>query len=225
MPRITEPLAVATTGSYRFLRAYRPRTFMLTRVFFWSSLILPSIISIYISHITDTNMIVLYFFLQFGSLYVLQGIVSVKSDLDAKCAEIDKQLHIQSQYDWQKREDARREKEIAMAENRARERAVQGNTVTAGDGAVVVIGAEVVNSFNAIKKDDPQLAAAINTISGEVERAGNKEAGQAWARFLKELTGERDKSVLSALWDKVVKLVPDVATLVESAAKITGLFA
>jgi hypothetical protein len=37
------------------------------------------------------------------------------------------------------------------------------------------------------------------------------------------VTGERDKTVLSALWDRVVKLVPDIATLAESAAKIAPL--
>jgi hypothetical protein len=42
---------------------------------------------------------------------------------------------------------------------------------------------------------------------------------------MKQAVGERDKTVLSALWDRVVKLVPDVTKLVESVAKIAGLFA
>jgi hypothetical protein len=41
---------------------------------------------------------------------------------------------------------------------------------------------------------------------------------------MKQVTGERDKTVLSALWDRVVKLVPDITNLVESVAKITTLF-
>ena len=43
-------------------------------------------------------------------------------------------------------------------------------------------------------------------------------------RFVKETVGERDKTVLSALWDKVLKLLPDVTKLVESTAKIVMLF-
>ena len=80
-----------------------------------------------------------------------------------------------------------------------------------------------MNPGNAIKHDDPALAEALATISGAVERSGNKEAGQAWASFMKQVTGERDKTVFSALWDRVVKLVPDIATLAESAAKIAPL--
>jgi hypothetical protein len=44
-------------------------------------------------------------------------------------------------------------------------------------------------------------------------------------RFMKQAVGERDKTVLSALWDKVVKHVPDVTKLVESVATIAKLFA
>ena len=95
----------------------------------------------------------------------------------------------------------------------------------AGAGAVVIIGSDISNSFNTIKKDDPALADALQTISAAVEKSGNKDAGQAWERFMKQVAGERDKTVLSALWDRVVKLVPDVTTLVESVAKIATLFA
>jgi hypothetical protein len=101
----------------------------------------------------------------------------------------------------------------------------EGHVVMAGEGAVVIIDSTVTNSFNAIKRDDPVLADALQTVTGAIEKSGNKDAGQAWARFMKELSGERDKSVLSSLWDRVVKLVPDIASLVESAAKIMTLFA
>jgi hypothetical protein len=100
----------------------------------------------------------------------------------------------------------------------------KGHVVMAGDGAIVVIDSAVSNSFNHIRDADPVLAEALETVSGIVENSGNKEAGQAWARFLKELSTDKDKSVLSALWEKIVKLVPDVAKLVESAAKIVSVF-
>jgi hypothetical protein len=75
------------------------------------------------------------------------------------------------------------------------------------------------------KNNDPALADALQTISGAVEKSGNAEAGEAWKRFMKQAMGERDKTILSALWDRVVKLVPDVTKLVESVAKIATLFA
>jgi hypothetical protein len=100
----------------------------------------------------------------------------------------------------------------------------KGNVVMAGAGAIVNVDSVVSNSFNAIQHDDPALAEALATIAGAVEQSGNKEAGQAWDSFMKQVAGERDKTILSALWDKVVKLVPDIASLAESAAKIAPLF-
>ena len=87
------------------------------------------------------------------------------------------------------------------------------------------LDSDVSNSFNVVRNNDPALADALQTISGAVEKSGNKEAGEAWARFMKQAVGERDKTILSALWDRVVKLVPDVSKLVESVAKIAALFA
>lgn len=99
----------------------------------------------------------------------------------------------------------------------------KGSVVVTGGGNIVNINSAISDSFNAIKHDDPALAEALATISGAVERSGNKEAGQAWTSFMKQVTGERDKTILSALWDRVVKLVPDIATLAESVAKIAPL--
>jgi hypothetical protein len=100
----------------------------------------------------------------------------------------------------------------------------KGYVVMAEAGAIVNVNSVVSNSFNDIKHDDPALAEALATIAGAVEQSGNKEAGQAWDSFMKQVAGERDKTILSALWDKVVKLVPDIASLAESAAKIAPLF-
>ena len=94
----------------------------------------------------------------------------------------------------------------------------------AGNGTTVIIGSDVSHSFNVVRSNDPALAEALQTISGVVEKSGNNEAGLAWQRFVKEAVGKRDKTVLSALWDKVLKLLPDVTKLVESTAKIVMLF-
>ena len=120
---------------------------------------------------------------------------------------------------------AKMENDIKSVADRVRDIKAAGLTVTAGDGTTVIIGSDVSNSFNVVRNNDPALADALQTISGAVEKSGNKEAGEAWARFMKQAVGERDKTILSALWDRVVKLVPDVSKLVESVAKIAALFA
>jgi hypothetical protein len=117
------------------------------------------------------------------------------------------------------------ESDIKSVADRVRDIKAAGHVVMAGDGTTVIIGSDISNSFNIVRNNDPALADALQTISGAVEKAGNKEAGLAWERFMKQAVGERDKTVLSALWDRVVKLVPDVTKLVESVAKIATLFA
>ena len=119
---------------------------------------------------------------------------------------------------------AEMENNIRTVADRVRDIKAKGHVVMAGDGTTVIIGSDVSNSFNLVRNNDPALADALQTISGAVERSGNKEAGLAWERFMKQAVGERDKTVLSALWDRVVKLVPDVTKLVESVAKIATLF-
>jgi hypothetical protein len=119
---------------------------------------------------------------------------------------------------------AKMENDIKTVADRVRDIKAAGHVVMAGDGTTVIIGSDVSNSFNVVRNNDPALADALQTISGAVEKSGNKEAGLAWERFMKQAVGERDKTVLSALWDRVVKLVPDVTKLVESVAKIATLF-
>lgn len=99
-----------------------------------------------------------------------------------------------------------------------------GHTVMTGNGSIVIIGSNITNSFNKIQKDDPLLADALSTIAGAVERSGNKDAGLAWARFLKELAGDKDPIVMRSLWDRVISLAPNVTSLAESVSKIAGLF-
>jgi hypothetical protein len=120
---------------------------------------------------------------------------------------------------------AKMENDIKSVADRVRDIKATGHVVMAGDGTTVIIGSDISNSFNVVRNNDPALADALQTISGAVEKSGNKEAGLAWERFIKQAVGERDKTVLSALWDRVVKLVPDVTKLVESVAKIATLFA
>jgi len=120
---------------------------------------------------------------------------------------------------------AKMENDIKSVADRVRDIKATGHVVMAGDGTTVIIGSDVSNSSNVVRNTDPALADALQTISGAVEKSGNKNAGQAWERFMKQALGERDKTVLSALWDRVVKLVPDVTKLVESVAKIATLFA
>jgi hypothetical protein len=151
------------------------------------------------------------------------GMIAYQTMLAGRDGSVDDAL--QKERDALHTQVAKMENDIKSVADRIRDIKATGHVVMAGDGTTVIIGSDISNSFNVVRKDDPALADALQTISGAVEKSGNKDAGLAWERFMKQAVGERDKTVLSALWDRVVKLVPDVTKLVESVAKIAGLFA
>ena len=151
------------------------------------------------------------------------GMMAYQAMLAGRDGSVDDAL--QKERDALHTQVAKMENDIKSVADRIRDIKATGHVVMAGDGTTVIIGSDISNSFNVVRKDDPALADALQTISGAVEKSGNKDAGLAWERFMKQAVGERDKTVLSALWDRVVKLVPDVTKLVESVAKIAGLFA
>jgi hypothetical protein len=159
----------------------------------------------------------------FSFVMSMIGMIAYQAMLAGRDGSVDDAL--QKERDALHTQVAKMENDIKSVADRVRDIKATGHVVMAGDGTTVIIGSDISNSFNVVRKDDPALADALQTISGAVEKSGNKDAGLAWERFMKQAVGERDKTVLSALWDRVVKLVPDVTKLVESVAKIAGLFA
>jgi len=159
----------------------------------------------------------------FSFVMSMIGMIAYQAMLAGRDGSVDEAL--QKERDALHTQVAKMENDIKSVADRVRDIKAAGHVVMAGDGTTVIIGSDISNSFNVVRKDDPALADALQTISGAVEKSGNKDAGLAWERFMKQAVGERDKTVLSALWDRVVKLVPDVTKLVESVAKIAGLFA
>jgi len=159
----------------------------------------------------------------FSFVMSMVGMIAYQAMLAGRDGSVDDAL--QKERDALHTQVSKMENDIKSVADRVRDIKATGHVVMAGDGTTVIIGSDISNSFNVVRKDDPALADALQTISGAVEKSGNKDAGLAWERFMKQAVGERDKTVLSALWDRVVKLVPDVTKLVESVAKIAGLFA
>jgi hypothetical protein len=159
----------------------------------------------------------------FSFVMSMVGLIAYQAMLAGRDGSVDEAL--QKERDALHTQVAKMESDIKSVADRVRDIKAAGHVVMAGDGTTVIIGSDISNSFNVVREKDPVLADALQTIAGAVEKSGNKDAGLAWERFMKQAMGERDKTVLSALWDRVVKLVPDVTKLVESVAKIAGLFA
>jgi hypothetical protein len=86
------------------------------------------------------------------------------------------------------------------------------------------ITSEAKSTFDQINTANPQLADNVAAVTALLERSNNRDAWDSWMDFLEEAGKGKRRSKLSAYWDRVVKLVPDVAELVESVAKITAIF-
>ena len=85
----------------------------------------------------------------------------------------------------------------------------------------------VGESYNKNKNDAPAIADAVKNIAAVIDMRKDDhgdEAKEYYELLLKEMDGGKNKRALSAFWDKIVKLVPDVATLAESCAKLTSTF-
>jgi len=85
----------------------------------------------------------------------------------------------------------------------------------------------VTEEINNTKLDNPKLADAISMVGSAIDLADPKQASEAkifFERFLKEHNGGKDKGIMSACWNNIVKLVPDVTKLAESCVKLTDLF-
>jgi len=100
----------------------------------------------------------------------------------------------------------------------------RGINVVAHPNSTVLIGSKVINSFNSIEKSDPELAQAIATLVGFVDKQNNLNAADALEDLVTEIDGEKKASRIRASWDYLVKLLPDVAKLSAAAAVISKLF-
>jgi hypothetical protein len=78
--------------------------------------------------------------------------------------------------------------------------------------------------FDQIDRTDHGLADDIARITALLEQSNNGEAWQSWMDFLEEAGKERKPSKLKAYWEQVVKLVPDITSLADSAAKLVQVF-
>lgn len=100
-----------------------------------------------------------------------------------------------------------------------------GDTIIAHAGATVVNRSIVVNSFNALKDSEPELADALKVLAGFVENSKNSEAAEALGN-LTEAIGKSDRkpSQVRAYWNELVRILPGVTALAAAVTAVTKLF-
>jgi hypothetical protein len=96
---------------------------------------------------------------------------------------------------------------------------IQGNITVSGEG-VVIIGSELVNSMNR----NPEIADALKVVAGFVQEAGNPEAAKCLNELIKRNNQGEDKVVTSALWDRLIKILPSISSLTDAFITLTKFF-
>lgn len=100
-----------------------------------------------------------------------------------------------------------------------------GDTFSNISNSNIVNRSLVSNSLNALEKDGKtEEAEALRALAEEVEKSGNKEAGEYLDSFNEELSrDEPRKSILKAMWDGLVAVLPYVASTATIATGIGNL--
>jgi hypothetical protein len=82
------------------------------------------------------------------------------------------------------------------------------------------------NSFNKVKSEHGEdVASLLNETADKINKSKNKEAAEIFDSFNEELQKEQPKkTTLKSFWDSIVRLVPEVSTIVGLAEKIIKIF-
>ena len=93
-------------------------------------------------------------------------------------------------------------------------------------GSTIVSRSFVEHSFNRIRDQyDQETAEALEKVAQEVNKSGNKEAGELFTAFSEELQKpEPRKSLLCNMWNGLKEALPTLAKLADVTEKITRLF-
>ena len=102
---------------------------------------------------------------------------------------------------------------------------MKGDIIVSGSGHTVLVNSQVVNSFNAVKGRDPDLAKAITTLAGLVEISKNADAADLFNSFHEEISSPKPKKkLLNSLWTGLTLALPVIKEMTDIVGSITPYF-
>jgi hypothetical protein len=103
--------------------------------------------------------------------------------------------------------------------------------ITVGSGARDVqininagTGDFLVQAVKTVETNNEPLAAALTTIAGALRDVKDEEALETLRQMNKKIAQGEDKLTIKALWNHLLKLVPDLAKMTEAVATMTKVF-
>jgi hypothetical protein len=88
------------------------------------------------------------------------------------------------------------------------------------NNSTIVDRSTLVESMNSIKHVDSSLADSLQVLAGVVQNSNDTRAIETLNEFNRKIAQRENKITLRALWEQLVKLVPDVATIGEATLRI-----
>ncbi|MGR5062745.1 hypothetical protein [Photobacterium sp. DNB22_13_2] len=162
-------------------------------------------------------------------IFVILGIINnvnnynKKKEIEKeKLAEQVKERKIQSEIYFNSKEALKRSHQIVKLINEAH---VTGDVIIQGNKAPVIINSTIIDSFNKVSKNDPELANALKILGGYIENSKDKAAGIIFDNLQNEVSkDERDNSTVKSYWDGLVAILPEIKELAGVATTIGALF-
>ena len=99
-----------------------------------------------------------------------------------------------------------------------------GDTIIAHEGAIVINRSTLVDSLNKLNGTDDSIADALKTIAGYIENYKLNEAQKPFENLHVAISEKKDPTLIRAIWNDLVSIAPEIATLTKAAATITSLF-
>ncbi|MCE0494657.1 hypothetical protein [Vibrio salinus] len=167
-------------------------------------------------------MLMVFVFIIFGIINNITKYNHKQKIEKEKLEEQDRDREMQHKIYMNSEETIKRSHQIMKSINEA---SITGDIIIQGNKAPVIINSTIVDSFNKIGKNDPELANALKVLGGYIENSKDKAAGIIFDSLQGEISkDDRDSSTIKSYWDGLISILPEIKELVGVVSAITGLF-
>ena len=161
---------------------------------------------------------------QFGALS-LQDLLELASAVEYNSVGLARRLQLAAERATEQRAVAEAASNgLTISSMSVEEMTLAGNIIQAGSGATVVVDSTVINSFNSVQAQDPELAQALAEVLAAVDKMQDgsaKAEAKELADALVESAESGKKAIFRASWDRLRAIAP----VVGSIATVTGAIA
>lgn len=87
----------------------------------------------------------------------------------------------------------------------------------------VFVNRSVVDSLGKLSRSEEDLVSDLKALGGVIDEHGSSDAKELYAELVKEVAGERRRSLVRTLWNGIVAILPSASAVLGSAAALAAL--